>query len=519
MSINVNAGICQQKSHKRGDTVNQLKDLWLAHIDTIDSYANFGALTRRSLATWFEPLIDSITEEGAVPYLLETNLRYRASPLSSTITWLTSENLIPLQVLDKMQDELLYLRDANVENDPHISNNKKLDEDLDGWSMGEGVSVWSTSMAIIALLDPLGNGKKKAGKFKSSILWLAKQHDSIARGWAYQLSENCTENVIMTSLALRALALALEPYNKCEFGYTPDELRQICSAIKNGFDYLKDECKKEKKKTYWCFNGKPNCAATTWALLALLQISKTEEKIVDECKIFYKSVLESSLSFVLSQMPKTAVKWADEQIVCEAGAKYSRQKNYYSYSATLLPQLFELGVSPFHTKVIKQIDWLINSLDEDKWKIVGYDKTTVCSFTYAMVLSTLLCWVRHVGQDFSSVLLQNNTKKNNISKILFGFPASNNMGCQLTLKNRFWIYGGILVVLILIMIFAPLINKNVLSLANTIQSLWSKTSTDRHAIMINVISNPISYVIGALFFAAASAIRKFLFKKRGNKDD
>lgn len=93
------------------------------------------------------------------------------------------------------------------------------------------------------------------------------------------------------------------------------------------------------------------------------------------------------------------------------------------------------------------------------------------------------------------------------------------MGCQLTLKNRFWIYGVILVVLILIMIFAPLINKNVLSLANTIQSLWSKTSTDRHAIMINVISNPISYVIGALFLAAASAIRKFLFKKRGNKDD
>lgn len=499
--------------------MNQFKDLWLAHIKNIDSYANFNSLTQKDLTAWFEPLIDSITEDGAVPYLLSTNERYRASPLSSTIIWLASENLIPLQVLDQMQDELLYLRDYNVKDDPHTPNNKKRNEDIDGWSMGEGVSVWSTSMAIIALLDSFGNGKKKAKKFKASVLWLAKQHDSVTHGWAYQLSENCTANVIMTSLALRALALAIEPSNKCEFEYTPDELHQICSVIKTGFDYLKNECKREKKKTYWCFKGKAHCAATTWALLALLQICKTEEKVADECKTFYKSVLESSLSFVLSQMPKTPVKWADELIVCEGGAKYSKQKNYYSYSATLLPQLFELGLSPFHTKVIKQIDWLINSPDEDKWKIVGYDKTTACTFTYAMVLSTLLCWIKHVGQDFSSVLLQNNTKKTNISKILFGFPASKNMGCQLILKKRFGIYGGIFVVLIITLIFAPIINKNVLSLANAICSLWSKTSSDRHAIMINVISNPISYVIGVLFLAAGNAIRKFCIKKWGNQDD
>ena len=92
----------QQKIRKRGDSVNQLKDLWLAHINNIDSYANFNALTQKSLAAWFEPLIDSITEDGAVPYLLETNERYRASPLSSTSTWLSSENLIPLQVLDSI---------------------------------------------------------------------------------------------------------------------------------------------------------------------------------------------------------------------------------------------------------------------------------------------------------------------------------------------------------------------------------------------------------------------------------
>ncbi len=498
--------------------MNQLKDLWLTHINNIDSYANFKSLTQRSLASWFEPLIDSITEDGAVPYLLETNERYRASPLSSTITWLSSENLIPLQVLDKMQDELLYLRDNNIKDDPHTPNNKKRDEDTDGWSMGEGVSVWSTSMAIIALLDSFGNGKKKANRFKASVLWLAKQHDSVTHGWAYQLSENCTANVIMTSLALRALALAIEPCNKCEFGYTKDELHQICSVIKTGFDYLKNECRKGKKKTYWCFEGKPHCAATTWALLALLEISKTEEKVADECKSFYKSILESSLSFVLSQMPKAPVKWADERIVCEGGAKYSKQKNYYSYSATLLPQLFKLGLSPFHVKVVKQIEWLIKSSDNDKWKIVGYDKTTVCTFTYAMVLSTLLCWVRHVGQDFSLIFLQNDTKKSKISRTLFGFSFSNDMSCQLVLKNRIWLCSGIFAILLLMVIYGAAINEVVLNLANTIMSLWTKTSTDRHTIMINIISTVIYGAIGAAFLAVFKFIRH-LVKKWGNKND
>lgn len=498
--------------------MNQLKDLWLAHIKNIDSYANFNSLTQKDLTAWFEPLIDSITEDGAVPYLLSTNERYRASPLSSTIIWLASENLIPLQVLDQMQDELLYLRDYNVKDDPHTPNNKKRNEDTDGWSMGEGVSVWSTSMAIIALLDSFGNGKKKAKKFKASVLWLAKQHDSVTHGWAYQLSENCTANVIMTSLALRALALAIEPSNKCEFEYTPDELHQICSVIKTGFDYLKNECKREKKKTYWCFKGKAHCAATTWALLALLQICKTEEKVAGECKTFYKSVLESSLSFVLSQMPKTPVKWADELIVCEGGAKYSKQKNYYSYSATLLPQLFELGLSPFHTKVIKQIDWLINSPDEDKWKIVGYDKTTVCTFTYAMVLSTLLCWIKHVGQDFSLVLLQDDTKKSKISKVLFGFSFSNDMSCQLVLKKRIWLYSGIFAIVFLLTIFGSAINKAVQCLANTIISFWSKTSSDRHTIILNIISTIIYGVIGAIFLGVLKIIKHFV-KKWGNKND
>lgn len=283
-------------------------------------------MTDTDLSSWFSPLINSIANDGTVPYLINTKERYRASPLASTIIWLSHENLLPIEVLDKMQNALLFLRDSNVPLDAQQPNGQKKPEDVNGWSLGEGVSVWSTSMAIIALLDPLGNGKAKANMYKSSILWLAAQHDPSTHGWAYQSSENCNVNAIMTALALRALALAIEPNNRAFFSFTPDEFRTICSSIQAGFKYLQSNCVVRKRKVYWTFNQTPNCAATTWALLALNQINLTDERIADECKSFYKSILKRALSFIISKMPRTPTKWADEQIVCEAGAKYRNKK-------------------------------------------------------------------------------------------------------------------------------------------------------------------------------------------------
>ncbi|SHL32028.1 hypothetical protein SAMN02745136_04643 [Anaerocolumna jejuensis DSM 15929] len=249
--------------------MNTLKNLWSEHIALLDKQIDLYAFTNRDLKDWFQPLINSITDDGAVPYLLEINKRFRASPLSSTISWLDDAGLLPVSVLDKMQDMLISLRDGNIPTDKDPGNDHKMEEDKDGWSLGEGVSVWSTSFAIIALLDSHGNGAKKATRFKSSVLWLAKQCDINSKGWAYQLSTNCSVNPIMTALALRALALSLTKPHKANFKFTLDEERQICSSIMNGLDYLKDNCHQSHSKTYWCFNDIPHCAATTWVLLAL----------------------------------------------------------------------------------------------------------------------------------------------------------------------------------------------------------------------------------------------------------
>lgn len=494
-----------------------LKDIWLNHINNADQFINLSLVTDTDLSSWFSPLINSIANDGTVPYLINTKERYRASPLASTIIWLSHENLLPIEVLDKMQNALLFLRDSNVPLDAQQPNGQKKPEDVNGWSLGEGVSVWSTSMAIIALLDPLGNGKAKANMYKSSILWLAAQHDPSTHGWAYQLSENCNVNAIMTALALRALALAIEPNNRAFFSFTPDEFRTICSSIQAGFKYLQSNCVVRKRKVYWTFNQIPNCAATTWALLALNQINLTDERIADECKSFYKSILKRALSFIISKMPRTPTKWADEQIVCEAGAKYRKQKNYYSYSATLLPQLFELGLSPFNPKVINQINWLLHS-NIDNWKIEGYDKTSVCTFTYAMVLSAIFSWIRRVGKDFSLLLLQSDTTATKVEKVLTGFPISHGCSHILILKQRLYLMCIASSIVFLILFFLFGVNEKVSAISNMIVSLWFNSSADRHSIAINIISSFL-YTLICVIFSIVVAFIGSVLKKWGAGHD
>lgn len=486
--------------------MNSLSNLWMQHILFVDKYVDFSVFSDKRLSEWFLPLANSITEAGAIPYLLNSSQRFRASPLSSTICWLSRENLIPESVLDKMFDMLLFLKDKKLDNDKEIGNTYKLPEDNDGWSLAEGVSVWSTSLAIIALLDSNDRGRLRAFEFKSAVLWLAQQSNLSSKGWGYQLSKNCTPNAMMTALALRALALAVTSPNKEQFQFNTDEERQIHSAIVGGAEFLKNQQHKSHAQTYWCFNNKPHCAATVWSLMALKQISLINESYSIDCLNHYNKIKESSLAFIVSKIPAESKKWEDEQIVFEGGAKYNKQKNYFSFSATLLPQLFDLGLSPYHPKVINQISWLINNPDD--WKITEYDKSSICTFTYAMVISTLVSWARRVGSEQASYILEDCLRKRKITKKLYGYATSEKADFQMLLKKNLLIIELAILILISMFFFGHYINKIVHEISLFILSLWSKSSDDRHDIMINLIAT----VIYALFVAIISFFIKIIRK-------
>lgn len=405
------------------------------HIRFVDQYFIFNSFTDKDLEEWLQPLVSSITDEGAIPYLLgeEKGERYRASPLASALIWMNAVGLLSDVDISLLQDELLFLRDNCDPSDNDKGNLSKKSEDYDGWSMAEGVSVWSTSYAIVALLDKRGIGVQKAHRYKNSVLWLAKQKKTSEKGWGYQLSTNCSENVIMTSLATWAIALVIK--NKDSFHFNEDEVRLLTNALMQGFEYLKEKVQYTKvgDKVFWCFEGVKSCAATTWALVALRHIA--DLSIKPEISDFYNESVRKGIEFILGCMPSKFICWEAEQVVSEAGAKYNKQKNYYSFSPTLLLPLFEMGLSPFHPKVINQIRWLLNNTEG--WKIEQYDRGNICSFSYAMVISTIAKWRMLVGQDNAIRLLpESENKDDKFFRVIYGMPNFKSTNAQVVSKLR-----------------------------------------------------------------------------------
>lgn len=492
-----------------------IKNHWQSHIETMANMIDMDRFTSKDLAKWMKPLIQNITSDGAVPYLIGVNERYRASPLASSISWLEKANLLPIDVLTLMREKLIDLRDKNIPSDNHPGNAKKKDDDEHGWSLGEGVSVWSTSCAIEAILDLKGNGRVFAPRIKNSVLWLAKQRKPEG-GWGYQYSVDCEDNCVMTALALRALALAYSKPNIEAFGYTAEEKRDMENAITSGYNYLKDKCVSTKKETYWCFKslGKsnPHCAATTWGMLALKYVSNCEIKIARQCEEFYKEKRKTALSFICSKMPKDESLWAEELFVQEGGAKYDKQKNYSSFSPTLLPQLFEIGLSPFHSKVIRQVRWLLNNPDE--WKIQTYSKSKECYFTYAMVISTIIAWYQKVGSEFACVLTKE--RKTDFRSRLFGYPFIRRMDVQMISHERLAVAVFAFAFLLIHVFLGNQFDLLIEELLGWLKDLWSNTEQERYDILISIFSDAVKYVVIAGFSYIISVILK---KVRGGHDD
>ena len=475
------------------------------NLNKVDRYLEIGSFTDKTLVEWFEPLVSSISSNGSVPYLLDIHERYRASPLASTIIWMDKAGLLPESTIESMQSRLLFLRDNNEPNDRRPGRTSKFPEDNEGWSLAEGVSVWSTSLAILSMIDSYQVGLKRANEFKASALWLAKQKQTGENGWGYQCHRNCNQSIIMTSLATRAIALVLK--NKDAFAFSDNEIETLKQAAHSGFTYIRDEMQEKEYEVYWRFNNNKSCVATVWALLALKSLR--EISINHEINGFYSSVIKKGRRYIINSIPKKSIRWKDEPLVCEAGAKYDSMKNYYSFSATLLMDVFDLGVSAYNIRIINQIRWLLKN--SSNWKIEQYDTKSMCTFTYAMVLSTIAKWVSLVGKENAQRLINApQSKLNQVVELFIGYPVLEETSIQVIDKNRVvFVFVILLLVLILCKIrgfiagvILSFITKYVLNNSNTVDT-----------VVINIVSNAIYAILSIIFVTFVSKITNCITRR------
>lgn len=488
--------------------LGDVKKAFYDHLSLLDKHFIYSDCIDKGISNLLRPFIDSLKEDGALPYLINSDERFRASPLASSIIWLEDAGLLSADVLDVLQDKLIFLKD-NCENfDKDNGFIQKKPDDAEAWSYCEGASVWSTSLAVIALLDCNGNGVKKAEKFKGAILWLAEQKKLGDKGWAYQKWDNCSENAIMTSLAIQALTLTLSSQNVDKFNFTEDEKKIVSKSVNLGYDYLKTNIVNKGKYAYWCFENKPSCTATTWALFALKH-STNITNLDKGINSFYKSIGPKCINFILSNIPSKSERWMDEQIVCEGGAKYNKHKNYYSFTPTLLAQLFELGISPYHPKVINQIKWLLNNKSD--WKITEYDVEKECTFTYAMTVSVIFKWLTMVGCNAEVLLWESKNINDKLTRFTFGFHSKKTYPERIVLKKKMDFWGTLCITAVFVAFLLP----HYIEISGWVAFYLSNilpSSADWHNVYINLISTGLYGALAFLFAKIVGLIRRWILK-------
>ena len=325
-------------------------------------------------------LVSSIESDGYVPYVIGHHERYRSSPLASCITYLWDAGLLPADAVRALRERLFEIRDRMPTRETRAPR-VKAPEDTPAWCVSEGASVWSTSMALLALLESRIEPNRKQDKtLIEAVEWLIGQQDKDSGGWPFQQTQNSTPTVPMTGLTLRALSRAV---------MLPDITSQFRNAlqgsINSGITYLKSKLMRKDRMAFWMFDGYPSLTATVWALEAFR---------LDPRDVNHDLPKSEILRFAVSQIPHGEAEWKSECFVKEPRTKYAHQKTFYTFMPSLLSALFENGLSPIEPKAVAIIQQLVIA-GRDKCRIKDYDMQP-CTFTHAMALHTLVKWCTKV---------------------------------------------------------------------------------------------------------------------------
>jgi hypothetical protein len=135
--------------------------------------------------------------------------------------------------------------------------------------------------------------------------------------------------------------------------------------------------------------------------------------------------------------------------------------------------------------VINQIKWLLNNQNE--WKIKQYDRSEVCSFTYAMLISTITKWSIMVGQENTGRILRDiKGRADYILQIVMGMPLFEESCVQVVNKARLKLVG----IISLLIIFLALKGKDIfIYISRGVNNILLFFGQEQNTIFTNIISS------------------------------
>lgn len=367
-----------------------------------------------------EKLIESMKADGSVSYYTSAPGRYRTTPVATTLQALSAADLLPDAVRYKMQDWLFQSRtdkcDPAGESGSKYEGHPPDDQDISGWSMNEGVSVWTTSKTLESLLCTnyfcrSDLNEKVFRETYEAIDWLTGQQNEDG-GWGFQKYdglEACASCVTMTALTLKVLAVFRnqldEPgiFKNCEHKL----IKKVDDAHGKGARYLESTKIEKQKVICWKYDNKISVTGGVWVLDWL---NCCESAVCDLAKIDSK---EKIISGILARLPENLNQFEEytEEIYFKGGkTRYKNIKEYnkfYSYVPYHVKVLMEAGVAATDKRIVNIVSALISG-GNGKWKAKESPNATKKSTTYvhAMALSVIALWLKNISFNTYSNLVR-----------------------------------------------------------------------------------------------------------------
>jgi len=398
------------------------KDQVFDYISTADSWININdALGPIRIRNLVSALIESINDEGGVSYVLTVDERYRSSTLATVLDALVDVKLLPLEAIYQMQDHLYDLKDHFS---PRTANDDKIDkqqEDIPAWGIDETPSVWTTSMAVIALLNTGFVNRDTTTKeiiygLRETVYWLVNQAYPDG-GWGYQKypqSEACLSSVPMTALAMKAIIVAQNDQRLFnEDAKNSRKFNKIVTALEKGKEFLIAKQQETKDSLiYWGYLGNPGVGITTWVLetLKLLAESQIPCYSVND----FQSLKPKVIGYIYQNLPNSTnieqycqsemFFLAKESTALKYKPKLKEEKAFYTFKPFIVSKLLDLGENPFNSQICLIVKWLLENR-EQHWQIQEYNSSSPCSISAAMAINVIVKWLKSISEKSLSSIV------------------------------------------------------------------------------------------------------------------
>ncbi len=425
------------------------KDQVFDYISTADSWININdALGPVRIRNLVSSLIESINDEGGVSYVLTVDERYRSSTLATVLDALVDVNLLPLEAIYQMQDHLYDLRDNFS---PRTANDDKIDkqpEDNPAWGIDETPSVWTTSMALIALLNTGFVNRDTITKeiisnLRDTVYWLVNQAYSDG-GWGYQKypqSEACLSSVPMTALAMKAIIIAQNDQRLFnEDARRNRKFNKIVTALEEGKKFLitNQQATNDTSDTsiYWSYLENPGVVITTWVLetLKLLAESPIPCYTVNDFELLKPKVIR----YIYQNLPNSSnieqycqsemFFLAKESTDLKYKPKLKERKAFYTFKPFIISKLLDFGENPFNSQICLVVKWLLENR-EQHWQIQEYNSSLPCSISAAMAINVIVKWLKSISEQSLSNIVSlfissSPPPTNNDANCIYNLPCS-----------------------------------------------------------------------------------------------